>query len=103
MDIGEMITTWLLIRILIWLIITLIVIIVLFFVIRAICKYQARENARAFDYDYLAERTAEEICKRLMIIERQKKMAYKGATNLAGDQSQGDRDGAPEQNESRQE
>ena len=29
-------------------------------------------------------------------------MAYKGATNLAGDQSRGDRDGAPEQTESRQ-
>ena len=86
-----------------WLIIALVVIVVLYFVIRATCRYQARQNAKAFDYDYLAEKTAAEICKRMMIIERQKETAYKGATNNSGDQSQGDRDGAPEQAETLQE
>ena len=42
-------------------------------IIRAICKYMAKKNAEAFDYDRLATRTAEEVCKRLMIIEKQKK------------------------------
>lgn len=83
-----------------WLIIALVVIVVLYFVIRATCRYQARQNAKAFDYDYLAEKTAAEICKRMMIIERQKETAYKGATKNNGDQSQGDRDGDPQLNES---
>lgn len=56
-------------------------------VIRLICQYMAKQNAKAFDYDYLAERTAAEVCQRMMIIERQKETAYKGATNLAGDQA----------------
>ena len=56
-------------------------------VIRLICQYVAKQNAKAFDYDYLAERTAAEVCQRMMIIERQKETAYKGATNLAGDQA----------------
>ncbi len=103
MDIGEMITTWLLLRVLKWLVIALVAIVVLYFVIRAICRYQARQNAKSFDYDYLAERTAEEICKRLALIERQKETAYKSATNQAGDQSQGDRDEVPEQAETLQE
>ena len=72
-------------------------------VIRLICQYMAKQNANAFDYDYLAERTAAEVCKRMMIIERQKETANKSATDRAGDQSQEDRDGAPEQTENRQE
>ena len=32
------------------------------FIIRAICKYQAKKNAEAFNYDYLAKRIAEETC-----------------------------------------
>lgn len=87
MNIGDMITTWLLLRVLKWLIIALVVIVVLYFVIRATCRYQARQNAKAFDYDYLAEKTAAEICKRMMIIERQKETAYKGATENPGDQA----------------
>ena len=39
-------------------------IIIYILIIRAICKYQAKKNAEAFDYDYLAERVAEEICQR---------------------------------------
>lgn len=70
-----------------WLIIALVAIVVLYFVIRATCRYQARQNAKAFDYDYLAERTAEEVCKRLVIIEKQK-TAYKGATKNTGDQAE---------------
>ena len=76
---------------------------VLFFVIKAICRYQAKENAKAFDYDYLAIRTAEETCKRLMIIEGQKAMAYKGATSSAEDQSTGNRGQDLQQAESQQE
>lgn len=57
-------------------------------IIRLICQYMAKQNAKAFDYDYLAERTAAEVCQRMMIIERQKEAAYKGATNLAGDQAE---------------
>lgn len=70
-----------------WLIIALVVIVVLYFVIRATCRYQARQNAKAFDYDYLAERTAAEVCKRMMIIERQKETAHKGATDNPGEQA----------------
>lgn len=43
-----------------------------FFIIRTICKYAAKENAKAFDYDYLAQRIAEETIKRIMIIEKQR-------------------------------
>lgn len=56
-------------------------------VIRLICQYMAKENAKAFDYDYLAERTAAEVCKRMMIIERQKETAHKGATDNPGEQA----------------
>ena len=101
-DIETMKRLFILLEILKWLIIALVVIVVLYFVIRATCRYQAKENAKAFDYDYLAERTAAEICQRLMIIEAQKK-EHKGATPSAEDQGRGDRDGAPEQDESRQE
>lgn len=79
---------FILLEILKWLIIALVVIVVFYFVIRATCRYQARQNAKEFDYDYLAERTAAEVCKRMMIIERQKETAYKGANNLAGDQTE---------------
>lgn len=99
----NMMTILTLLEVLKWLIIALVVIVVLYFVIRATCRYQARQNARTFDYDYLAERAAEEVCKRLVILEKQKETAYKAATNNPGDQSKGDRDGAPEQAESRQE
>ena len=71
--IGDMITILFWWEILKWLIITLILVIVLYFVIRAICKYQARKISEAIKYDYLAERTAEEICKRLVIIEKDRK------------------------------
>lgn len=101
MGIGEMITTYYLLKVLKWLFFALIAIVGLYFVIRAICRYQAKENARAFDYDYLAERTAAEICKRLAIMEKQK-TAYKGANNGAGDQTDGNREGEPEQNGSQQ-
>lgn len=72
-------------------------------IIRLICQYMAKQNAKAFDYDYLAERTAAEVCQRMMIIKKQKETAYKGATGNRRDQSQGDRDGAPEQAETLQE
>lgn len=72
-------------------------------IIRAICKYMARQNANAFDYDYLAERTAEEVCKEILIIEGQRAMAYKAATPAAEDQSTGNRVGALELDESPQE
>lgn len=48
-------------------------IVVAILIIRAICNYMAKKNAEAFNYDKLATRTAEEVCKRLMIIENQKK------------------------------
>lgn len=101
MGIGKMITTYYLLKVLKWLFFALIAIVGLYFVTRAICRYQAKENARAFDYDYLAERTAAEICKRLAIMEKQK-TAYKGATNPDEDQSEGDRAGTQEQNGSQQ-
>ena len=41
-------------------------------VVRAICKHAAKKNAEAFNYDYLANKIADEIYKRLMIIEKQK-------------------------------
>lgn len=71
--IGDMITILFWWEILKWLIITLVLVIVLYFVIRAICKYHARKIAEAFKYDYLAERISEETCKRLMIIENNRK------------------------------
>lgn len=42
-------------------------------IIKAICKYQAKKNAEEFKYDYLAAKIAEETCKRLMIIENNRK------------------------------
>ena len=70
--VGDLITTYFLLKVLKWLIITLVVFVVSYFVIRAICRYQAKENAKYFDYDYLAERTAEEICQRMIVLEKQK-------------------------------
>ena len=72
-------------------------------IIVIICNYLASKISDKIKYDYLAQRIAEEICKRMMIIETQRKAAYKGATGTAEDQSRGDRDGAPEQDENRQE
>lgn len=85
------------------LLILALVILVNILIIRAICDYLAKQNAREFDYDYLAYRTAKEICQRMAIIERQKGTAYKTATPTAEDQSTGNRDRSPEQDESRQE
>lgn len=56
-------------------IILALVVLIWILIIRAICKYMARKNAEAFDYDYLAERIAEETCKRMMIIENSKAAA----------------------------
>lgn len=55
------------------------------FIIRAICKYMAKQNAEVFDYDFMAARTAEEICRRMMIIEKQKAEADKSATSTDED------------------
>ena len=38
-----------------------------------VSKYLAKQISRYFDYDYLAQRTAEEVCKRMLIIEKQRK------------------------------
>lgn len=97
--IDDIATAILIMKILFWVVIISILGSILYFVIRATCRYQARQNAKAFDYDYLAERTAEEVCKRMVILEKQKEAAYKGATGSAEDQSRGDRDWAPEQAE----
>ena len=70
-------------------------------IIRLICQYMAKQNANAFDYDYLAERTAAEVCKRMMIIEGQK--AYRAATLAAEAQGTGNRAAAQELNSSPQE
>lgn len=67
--IGNIVGTIILVRI----IYTAIVILICFFIIRAICKYQAKKNAEEFRYDYLATKIAEETCKRLMIIENNRK------------------------------
>ena len=48
-------------------------ILIAFFIIKAICKYQAKKNAEEFKYEYLATKIAEETCKRLMIIENNRK------------------------------
>lgn len=77
------------------------IILIYIFVIRAICKYMAKQNAEAFNYDYLAIRIAEETCKRLMIIEGQK--AYRAATPAAEAQGTGNRAAAQELNSSPQE
>lgn len=82
------------------LLILALVILVNILIIRAICDYLAKQNAREFNYDYLAYRTAEEICQRMAIIERQKETAYKDATPAAEDQNTDTRDEAPELNES---
>ena len=60
------------------------VVLISILIIRAICKYMARKNAEAFDYDYLAERIAEETCKRMMIIENSK--AARVNSGLVNDQ-----------------
>ena len=72
-------------------------------VVMVICNYLANKISEKIKYDYLAQRIAEEICKRMMIIENQRKAAYKAATGSAEEQSRGGRDGAPEQTENRQE
>ena len=41
-------------------------------IIRLICQYLAKQNAKEFDYDYLAERTAEQIYNKMIIIEGQR-------------------------------
>ena len=59
--------------ILIGLILLAIKIVIAIVIIKAICKYMARKNAEEFKYDYLATKVAEETCKRMMIIEKNKK------------------------------
>ena len=68
MGFGNIILTAVIIALIIYTAIGMII----FFIIRATCKYQAKKNAEAFNYDYLAKRIAEETCKRLIIIEKQK-------------------------------
>ena len=89
-DIAEAIdsiaTAVIVFNILKWILILAAIGIALFFVIRATCKYQAQKNAEAFDYDYLAERTAEEVCKRMLIIEGQKSRAGRIASDRVADQ-----------------
>ena len=82
------------------LVLTLIVLINIL-IIRMICNYQAKKNAEYFDYDYLADRTAAEVYKRLIFIESQK-TAAKNATGTAEDQNLDTRTGGPELNDSRQ-
>ncbi len=84
--IEDLATAVLLFNILKWILIVAVIGTVLFFVIRATCNYQARKNADEFDYDYLAERTAEEVCKRLLIIEGQKSVINKVTSDRADDQ-----------------
>lgn len=72
-------------------------------IIAIICNYLANKISEKIKYDYLAQRIAEEICKRMLIIENQRKAAYKSATASDEDQSRGDRDGAPQQDERQQE
>ena len=55
---------WVLIQVAFWVVV----------VIKA-SKYLAKQISKYFDYDYLAQRTAEEVCKRMLIIEKQKNNA----------------------------
>ena len=41
-------------------------------VVILISKYLAKQISKYFDYDRLAQRTAEEICKRMLLLEKQK-------------------------------
>ena len=50
-------------------------------IIRAICKYMAKQNAKAFDYDYLAKKIAEEVNKKATHTEQTKE--HKPAENTA--------------------
>ena len=86
-SIDNLLTAVILLKVIIWLFAIAIIGLILFFVIRAICNYQARRNAAEFDYDYLAERTAEEVCKRMVIIEKQKVSAYNGTTKCDTNQT----------------
>lgn len=54
-------------------------IIILIAIIRAICDYAAKEISRSFKYDYLATKIAEEICRRMLIIEKQKAKTNNGS------------------------
>ena len=56
-NLGSLILWAVLIRLLIF----IIEIAVFILIVRLICQYQAKENARAFDYEYLAQCIAEEI------------------------------------------
>ena len=56
---------------------------VIILIIRLICQYAAKQNAKEFDYDYLAQRTAEAVCKRMKIMEQEKS----GQENANGDES----------------
>lgn len=83
---SDVVSTVIFIGILKWLLILGITGTVLYFVIREICKYAAKKNAEEFDYDYLAERTAAEICKRMIIIEKQRQSAHTDSTGNADKQ-----------------
>ena len=75
---------------------------ILYFIIKKACEHIPKKNADEFDYDYLAEKTAAEICRRMAIIENQKATATKSAAGSAADPNQGNRTGAPELDGSRQ-
>lgn len=57
---------------LIGLILIAIPILIAFIVFKIKTEYIAKKNAEAFEYDYLAEKIAEEICKKMLIIEKHK-------------------------------
>lgn len=64
------------------LIVVAIAILINILIIRGVCKYIAKQSTKELNYDYLANRTAEEICKRMMIIEKQKSAACNAAQEL---------------------
>lgn len=87
-SISDFVAAVIIIKVLIWIIIIAAVGVIMFFVIRAICNYQARRNAEEFDYEYLAERMAEELCKRMALIEKSK--ASNNNTNASAGEQQSD-------------
>lgn len=42
------------------------------FIICAICEHMARKNAQAFNYEYLARKIADEIYKKMLLLDKKR-------------------------------
>ena len=78
---NDIISYILLINILKYLVIITVAGFALYLIIRATCRYQAKKISESFNYDLLAVKTAQEVYKRMLLIEERRAKENKDAAN----------------------